>query len=171
APGGARVPSFPRSLSLFGWLALGAGPAEIRAAFFDIGPFARGAPDPRPPERYSEILSSLSDFYPPPARAVLLRFAKPPETPLLASARALPDVQTYLAFARFPFVTMDPVPGGGASVALEDLRFLPSFSGPWERDPKGGLRRQPFVYRVKLDSAGRPLERTWVVGPRFSVQR
>ena len=123
------------------------------------------------PEHLSEILSSLSDFYPPPERAVLLRFVKPPETPLLAAAWALPDVQTYLAFARFPFATLDPSPDGGASVTLEDLRFLPWFSGPWQRDPKQGLRRQPFLYRVKLDPSGRPLDRSFVASPRFGRRR
>jgi inner membrane protein len=170
-PVGARVAVLPQFLSPFRWLGLTDRPSEIHAAFFDIGPFARGVPDPQPPESFSQILSSLSDFYPPPSRAVLLRFNKPPETPLIAAARGLPDVQTYLAFARFPFLTVDPAADGGISVTLEDLRFLPWFSGPWQRDPKGGLRRQPFLYRVKLDAAGRPLERYFVASPRFGGKR
>lgn len=170
-PPGAKTAVLPQFLSPFRWLGLTDRPGEIHAAFFDTGPFARGVPDPRPPERYSEILSSLSDFYPPPERAVLLRFVKPEESPLLAAARGLPDVQTYLAFARFPFLTVDPSPDGGASVTFEDLRFLPWFSGPWQRDPKGGLRRQPFLYRVRLDAAGRPLERSFVGSPRFGRRR
>ena len=128
-------------------------------------------PNPRSPETYSQILSSLSDFYPPPERAVLLRFVKPPETALLAVARALPDVQTYLAFARFPLATVDPISGGGAAVTWEDLRFLPWFSGPWQRDPGGGLRRQPFLYQVRLDAAGRLLGASFVVSPRFARRR
>jgi hypothetical protein len=140
---------------------------EVHAAFFDIGPFARGVADPRPPESYSEILSSLSDFYPPPQRAVVLRFRKPGESRLLEAARALPDVQTYLAFARFPLATVDPQPDGSAAVTWEDLRFLPWFSGPWQSDRKNGLRRQPFLYRVRLDAAGRVIDRTFVHSPRF----
>src|SRR6266545_491994 len=118
-------------------------------------------------EGFSEILSSLSDFYPPPQRAVILQFAKPAESRLLAAARALPDVRTYLAFARFPLATVDPQPDGSAAITWEDLRFLPWFSGPWQRDQKTGLRRQPFLYRVRLDAAGRVLDRTFVATSRF----
>jgi hypothetical protein len=98
---------------------------------------------------------------------MLLRFTKPAESSLLAAARALPDVQTYLAFARFPFLTVVPEKDGVSAITLEDLRFLPWFSGPWQRDPKGGLRRQPFVYRLRLDASGRVLDRSFVVSPRF----
>ncbi len=164
---GARIAVLPQFLSPFRWLGLSDRDGEIHAAFFDIGPFARGVPNPRPPEHFSEILRSLSDFYPPPSRAVLLQFRKPPDSRLLAAARALPDVKTYLAFARFPLATVDPEPDGGAAITWEDLRFLPWFSGPWQTDRKAGLRRQPFVYRLRLDAAGRPIERGFVVSPRF----
>ncbi len=164
---GARVAVLPQFLSPFRWLGLSDRPGEIHAAFFDIGPFARGVPDPRPPERFSEILSSLSDFYPPPQRAVILRFVKPAESGLLAAARDLPDVRTYLAFARFPLATVDPRPDGSAAITWEDLRFLPWFSGPWERDKEAGVRRQPFLYRVRLDASGRVLDRAFVSSPRF----
>jgi inner membrane protein len=164
---GARIAVLPQFLSPFRWLGLSDREGEIHVAFFDIGPFARGVPNPRPPERPSEILRSLSDFYPPPSRAVLLQFRKPPESRLLVAARALPDVQTYLAFARFPLATVDPEPDGGAAITWEDLRFLPWFSGPWQTDRKTGLRREPFVYRLRLDAAGRPIERGFVVSPRF----
>jgi inner membrane protein len=166
-PEGARVAVLPQFLSPFRWLGLTDRAGEIHAAFFDIGPFARGVADPKPPERWTEILRSLSDYYPPPERAMLLRFAKPAESSLLAAARALPDVQTYLAFARFPFLTVAPEKDGVTAITLEDLRFLPWFSGPWQRDPKGGLRRQPFVYRLRLDASGRVLDRSFVVSPRF----
>jgi inner membrane protein len=169
--GASRVAVLPQFLSPFRWLGLSDRPREIHAAFFDIGPFARGAPNPRPPERLSEIFASLSDFYPPPERAVLLRFAKPAEGRFLEAARSLPDVQTYLAFARFPFATVAPTPDGGADVTWEDLRFLPWFSGPWQRDRKTGFRRQPFLYRVRLDSAGLPLDRSFVASPRFGGGR
>ena len=165
---GVRIAVLPQFLSPFRWLGLSDRDGEVHAAFFDIGPFARGTPNPRPPEHFSEILRSLSDFYPPPARAVILPFRKPPESRLLAAARALPDVKTYLAFARFPLATVDAEPDGGAAITWEDLRFLPWFSGPWQTDRKTGLRREPFVYRLRLDAAGRPVERGFVVSPRFA---
>src|SRR5262249_18498630 len=125
--------------------------------------------NPRAPETFSlrEILSSLPDFYPPPEKAVILRFVKPEETRLLAAARALPDVQAYLAFARFPYASVDPGPDGGAVITWEDLPFLPWFAGPWQTDRKLGLRREPFLYRVRLEAAGRPLDRSFVSSPRF----
>jgi inner membrane protein len=169
--GGARIAVLPQFLSPFRWLGLSDRAGEVHAAFFDIGPFARGGPNPRPPERFSEFFSSLSDFYPPPARAVVLKFTKPAETAALASTRALPDVQTYLAFARFPLASVEPLPGGGSSITWEDLRFLPWFSGPWQTDRKTGMRREPFVYRVRLDSAGRPIDRAFIVSRRFGRDR
>jgi inner membrane protein len=168
---GARVAVLPQFLSPFRWLGLSDHGGEVHAAFFDIGPFARGAANPRPPERFSELFSSLSDFYPPPPRAVILRFAKPAETAALAAARALPDVQTYLAFARFPLASVSPLPRGGSSITWEDLRFLPWFSGPWQTDRKTGIRREPFVYRVRLDGAGRPIDRAFVGSSRFGRDR
>jgi inner membrane protein len=168
---GARVAVLPQFLSPFRWLGLSDHGGEVHVAFFDVGPFARGAPNPRPPEHFSELFSSLSDFYPPPERAVILKFVAPAETAALAAARALPDVQTYLAFARFPLASVDPLPDGGATITWEDLRFLPWFSGPWQADRKTGLRREPFVYRVRLDGAGRAVERAFIVGPRFGRGR
>ncbi len=160
-PPGARTAVLPQFLSPFRWLGLTERADEVHLAFFDVGPFARGVPNPRPPERFSEILRGLSDFYPPPGRATVRRLARPRPTPLLAAARALPDVATYLAFARFPFETVAAQPDGGVAITWEDLRFLPWFAGPWGAG-RGGLRRQPFVYRVRLDAAGRPVERAFV---------
>ncbi|HKD10735.1 MAG TPA: metal-dependent hydrolase [Thermoanaerobaculia bacterium] len=165
-PAGSTVAALPQFLSPFRWLGLSERPGEAHAAFFDIGPFARGAADPKPPARLSELLQSLSDFYPPPARARVLVFPQAPETPLLLASRELPDVRIYLAFARFPLATLLPQADGGAAVTWEDLRFLPWFAGPWESDHRGGFRREPFVYRVRLDAAGRPLERAFVIGTR-----
>ena len=165
-PAGSTVAALPQFLSPFRWLGLSERPGEAHAAFFDIGPFARGAADPKPPVRLSELLQSLSDFYPPPARARVLVFPQAPETPLLLASRELPDVRIYLAFARFPLATLLPQADGGAAVTWEDLRFLPWFAGPWESDHRGGFRREPFVYRVRLDAAGHALERSFVVGTR-----
>jgi hypothetical protein len=139
---------------------------EIHVAFFDIGPFARGVDDPQPPKRWRDVLKSLADFYPPPARARIQRYAKPPSTKLLDAARRIPDWQVYLDFARFPLETVYPEPDGGATVILQDLRFLPFFSGPWEPDQVQGIRRQPFVFRVRLDPALRAVELGFVRGGR-----
>ena len=75
-------------------------------------------------------------------------------------------MQTYLAFARFPLATVTPFPDGTTAITFEDMRFLPFFTGPWARTKSGGLQRVAFVYRVRLDGAGRPLERGFVVGGR-----
>ncbi len=165
-PAGSTVAALPQFLSPFRWLGLSERPGQVHAAFFDVGPFARGAADPKPPAKLSQVLQSLSDFYPPPERARTLVFPQPPETRLLSASRGLPDVQIYLAFARFPLATLLPEADGGAAVTWEDLRFLPWFAGPWQSDRHGGLRREPFVYRVRLDAAGRPLERAFIVGAR-----
>ncbi|MGH9317957.1 MAG: metal-dependent hydrolase, partial [Thermoanaerobaculia bacterium] len=165
-PDGARVAALPQFLSPFRWLGLSERDGDVHLAFFDIGPFAQGVENPRPPTRFSEIFASLSDFYPPPERARIRRFRKPPQTAQLAAARALPDVQIYLAFARFPLETVEPTADGGAAITWEDLRFLPWFAGPWGSDG-GRLRREPFVYRVRLNAAGQPIERAFVRSSRL----
>ena len=163
APAGSKVAAMPQFLSPFRWLGLTDRGDAIDVAFFDLGPFAKGVADPQPPQRWSEVLRSLSDFYPPPARARVRRYEKPPPSPALAAARELPDWKVYLAFARFPLETVDPEPNGEISVYVQDLRFLPWFAGPWERDTdQGGFRRQPFVYRVRFDPSLRVLERGFV---------
>ncbi len=162
-PAGAKAAVMPQFLSPFRWLGLADRGDAIDVAFFDIGPFARGVADPQPPKRWSEVLRSLSDFYPPPERATVRRYEKPPPSPALAAARGLPDWEIYLAFARFPLETVEPEPNGDTSVYVQDLRFLPWFAGPWERDTdEGGFRRQPFVYRVRLDPSLRVVERGFV---------
>jgi len=155
---GVRVAVLPQFLSPFRWLGLAEHPDSIHVAFFDIGPFARGAAEPRPPERFSEVLRSLSDFYPPPERMRVRRYAQPPPSSALEAARALPDVDAYLRFARFPLAKLMAEPDGGTLIVWEDLRFLPWFAGPWEIDRNLVLRRRPFLYRVRLDAAGRTLE-------------
>ena len=164
-PAGARVAVLPQFLSPFRWLGLWEDTREVHVAFFDIGPFARGVPDPKPPKRWGEILQSASDYYPPPERARIQRFEKSPASPALEAARALPDWSIYLAFARFPLETVYP-DGAGSAVIVQDLRFLPWFSGPFEPDKAEGLRRPPFVYRVRFDAALRAIERGFVRGGR-----
>jgi inner membrane protein len=167
APAGSRVGALPQFLSPFRWLGLTDRGDAIDVAFFDIGPFAQGVDDPRPPRRWSEVWASLRDFYPPPGRARVRRYPKPPASPALAAARALPEWNVYLAFARFPLETVEPEPDGTVAVIVQDLRFLPWFTGPWERDTdQGGFRRQPFVYRVRLDAQLRVLERGFVSAGR-----
>jgi inner membrane protein len=157
-PAGARVAALPQFLSPFRWLGLTDRPEAVHVGFFDIGPFATGAANPQPPRRWSEVLKSLSDFYPPPERLVIRRFPQPPPSPALETARARSDVEAYLQFARFPRATVRAAPGGETVIVWEDLRFLPWFAGPWEMDARGTLRRRPFLYRVRLDAAGRTLE-------------
>jgi inner membrane protein len=166
-PEGVRVAVLPQFLSPFRWLGLAEHPDSVHVGFFDIGPFAHGAADPRPPMRLSEVLRSLSDFYPPPQRMTIRRFPQPPPSAALEVARALPDVEAYLQFARFPRATIQPEPDGGTVVVWEDLRFLPWFAGPWEMDGRGALRRKPFLYRVRLDPAGRALESSVVSSFHF----
>jgi inner membrane protein len=157
-PGGARVAALPQFLSPFRWLGLSDHQGSVHVGFFDIGPFARGVANPRPPESLSQVLGSLSDFYPPPERLAIRGFPQPAPSEWLETARALPDVEGYLQFARFPRATIRPAPDGGTVIVWEDLRFLPWFTGPWEMDGKGVLRRRPFLYRVRLDRGGRVLE-------------
>ena len=161
-PANARVSALPQFLSPFRWMGLSETGEEIHLAFFDIGPFARGVENPQPPTRWKDVLQSLSDFYPPPGRARIQRYEKPPASRLLEAARRLPDWQVYMDFARFPLETVYPEAGGGATIILQDLRFLPFFTGPWEPDQVQGLRRQPFVFRVRLDPALNPVERGFV---------
>ncbi|MET0619678.1 MAG: metal-dependent hydrolase [Thermoanaerobaculia bacterium] len=165
-PANARVSALPQFLSPFRWMGLSETDDEIHLAFFDIGPFARGVENPQAPTRWRDVLQSLSDFYPPPGRARIQRYEKPPASRLLEAARRLPDWQVYMDFARFPLETVYPEGGGGATIILQDLRFLPFFSGPWEPDQVQGIRRQPFVFRVRLDPALNAVELGFVRGGR-----
>jgi inner membrane protein len=161
-PDSARVAVLPQFLSPLRWLGLSEREDSVHAAFFDIGPFAAGVADPKPPEKWSEILASLRDSYPPPERVRIRSFPRPAESAALEAARALPDIRIYLAFARFPLETVRPAQGGGTEVVVQDLRFLPWFTGPWERGGQNGLRRQPFVYRVLFDPSLRAIDRGFV---------
>jgi inner membrane protein len=163
-PPGAKAIVLPQFLSPFRWLGLSERENEIHVAFFDIGPFAKGHPTPRPPTRLSEVFSSLSDYYPPPGRASIERYAKPPPSPAISEALKVPEVRAYLDFARFPLATVTAGPDATTTVSFQDLRFLPWFTGPWERQRGFRYRRQPFVYRVRLDRVGRPIERGFVGG-------
>ena len=86
-PANARVSALPQFLSPFRWMGLSETDDEIHVAFFDIGPFASGVENPQPPTRWKDVLQSLSDFYPPPGRARIQRYEKPPASRLLEAAR------------------------------------------------------------------------------------
>ncbi len=165
-PPSAKVSVLPQFLSPFRWLGLSERENSVDVAFFDVGPFASGRDDPKPPERWTEILASLRNFYPPPERARIRRFERPPDSPALQAAHALTDFEVYLAFARFPLETVSASGDGGTEVVVQDLRFLPWFTGPWQRGGEQGLRREPFVYRVRFDAALRVLERGFVPSGR-----
>ncbi|MEO8430750.1 MAG: metal-dependent hydrolase [Acidobacteriota bacterium] len=165
-PDGTPTAVLPQLLSPFRWLGLSDHGGSLHASFFDVGPFARTVPVPRVPEDLGQALRLLPSFYPPPARARLRTFDKPADSPAFAAARALPDVRSYLAFARFPLATVRSLPDGSTTVTFEDLRFLPFFTGPWARSRQGGYTRVAFVYRVRLDPLGRPLERGFIVSGR-----
>jgi hypothetical protein len=161
-PPGARMSALPQFLSPFRWLGLSDHGNALHYAFFDIGPFARGSGDVHPPQRWSEILQSLSDSYPPPKDAKIVVYPAAEPSKFLSAARELPDWKIYLAFARFPMETVYPSKDGGADVIVQDLRFLPWFTGPWERGGKEGLRRQPFVYRARFDAGLNLVDRGFV---------
>jgi membrane-bound metal-dependent hydrolase YbcI (DUF457 family) len=75
-------------------------------------------------------------------------FPSSPQDPALADAFALPDVQTYLWFARFP-VTKERRIGGNTLVEISDIRFklrsqgtVPSFAYRVTFDPTGKVIKQ-----------------------------
>jgi inner membrane protein len=163
-PAGRRVAVVPQFLSPFRWLGLSEHEGELHAAFFDIGPFARGLPNPKPPDRILDVLKVLPDFYPPPGHLVTRRFPSAPDSPVREEARSLPSVRIYREFARFPLETVTRQADGSSVYSIQDLRFLPFFAGPWGRDETGRLGRQPFVYRMQFDAEGRVLEQGFVRG-------
>jgi hypothetical protein len=74
---------------------------------------------------------------------------------LLASARKLPDAQTYLWFARFPIYSFRRVNGADA-IEIKDLRFMFRVRG----------RTPGFTYRVTFDAAGNVIQHGMVRNPR-----
>jgi membrane-bound metal-dependent hydrolase YbcI (DUF457 family) len=96
------------------------------------------------------------------AQAVPFAFlADSPPSPVLTRALALPEVQTYLWFARFPVIRTRVENGVGIAEFL-DVRFsMRRNQGP-----------PPFTFRVLMDSQGRLLEDDWVVGgTNFHLRR
>jgi membrane-bound metal-dependent hydrolase YbcI (DUF457 family) len=74
-----------------------------------------------------------------------------PPNPSIDAAKRLPEVQTFLWFARFP-VTRFHKEGSDAVVEFLDLRFAQV-----RRD-----RPAAFTYRVRFDAAGNVLSQGWV---------
>ena len=85
APVSGRMAVLPQFLSPFRWLGLSEHEGEIRYAFFDVGPFATGGGEPRTPQKWSEVLPSLWEGYPPPSRAKTEISEPPKASPIRAS--------------------------------------------------------------------------------------
>ena len=162
-PAGATVAVLPQFLSPFRWLGLSESgrtkstwrsstsgrsravwPTRSRRRSGRRSSRACGTPIRRPAREDPELRAA-------PRLAGSRGGARPPGDRRLPGLRALParDGATRL-------------PDGGAEVVVQDLRFLPWFTGPWERGGEDGLRRQPFVYRVRFDAALRAIERGFV---------
>jgi membrane-bound metal-dependent hydrolase YbcI (DUF457 family) len=92
---------------------------------------------------------SLRDSRPAP----FLYFPDSPPSPVMRQALALPEVGTYLWFARFPVIRTSRE-GALNDVDFLDLRFS------MRRNPE----KTPFTYRVVLDDEGDLVEADWVVG-------
>jgi membrane-bound metal-dependent hydrolase YbcI (DUF457 family) len=101
----------------------------------------------RTPTGVYQAWFSLVDREPPAFRF----FADSPANSFIAEARALPSVQRYLWFARFPLVTYRQEDGHNV-VDFTDLRFF----------ARRGQQRLGFTFRVTMDGQGRVLKEGWV---------
>ncbi len=106
----------------------------------------------RTPRGVYEIRMNLSDRFPPGPQDPIVYSYYPdaPPNEFLAVARRLPNVQTYLRFARFP-VYRSRKDGGNTVVEFTDLRFFRSRRRP-----------APFTYQVVFDAEENVLEQGWV---------
>jgi hypothetical protein len=77
---------------------------------------------------------------------VIERYINSEPPPALAELQTLPKLQTYLWFARFPWMTTRET-ADGTVVEYRDLQFL-------RPAPRGD---PPFTFRLKLDRAGKLL--------------
>jgi len=101
----------------------------------------------RTPDGVYQAWFSLLDDGPPPFRF----FADSPANPHIAAARALPSVQRYLWFARFPRITYHQE-NGHEVVDFTDLRFF----------ARRGQTALGFTFRVTMDAEGRVLKQGWL---------
>lgn len=92
---------------------------------------------------------SLGDPRPP----VFAFLADSPPSAILSQALALPDVRTYLWFARFPVIRTSTENGDGV-VEFLDIRF--AMRHRTEQEP-------PFTFRVVMDPQGHLLSEDWAV--------
>jgi len=100
---------------------------------------------------------SLADAQP----AAFTYLADSSPSPVLTHALALPEVKTYLWFARFP-VIRTRVENGVEVAEFIDVRFV----------MRHDRSVPPFTFRVLMDAQGKLLEDDWVVGAtRFHLRR
>jgi membrane-bound metal-dependent hydrolase YbcI (DUF457 family) len=127
-----RLGALPLPPSLLNWNGLIRSPNGVYEARFDVR-------DPGPPE---------------------FRFAAdPPLNRYVEAARELPNVKTYLWFARFPTIQYSRN-DDWEIVDFRDLRFL----GPRPR------RATPFTFRVILNPEGKLIDEGWM-GESFILPR
>jgi hypothetical protein len=99
---------------------------------------------------YEERLNLWEHFLLKPGDPI--QYVYYPDSPgdeMLTAARHLPEVQTYLWFARFP-VFRARKDGANTVVEFADLRFF---------QRRG---RSSFTYRVTLDANGKVIQQGWV---------
>ena len=101
----------------------------------------------RTPNGVYQAWFSLLDSKPPAFRL----FADSPANPHTKAARALPSVQRYLWFARFPLITYRQENGHNV-VDFTDLRFF----------ARRGQTALGFTFRVTMDSEGHVLKQGWL---------
>ena len=96
---GAKVAVVPQLLSPFRWLGLAEHDSEVHAAFFDIGPFAKGIRQSSAASGWLiDVPRVLPDFYPPPERVRACRCSRGLRSPPpAAAARALEEVRICYA--------------------------------------------------------------------------
>ena len=101
----------------------------------------------RTPDGVYQAWFSLLDGKPPAFRF----FADSPANPHIEAARALPSVQRYLWFARFPLITYRQEDGRYV-VDFTDLRFF----------ARRGQTALGFTFRVTMDGEGHVLKQGWL---------
>ena len=112
-----RIAAMPYPPSVFGWVGLIKSPTGVYRGMIDLA--APASPS------YAFFPDSVSDNY-------------------VQQAEAIPDVQTFLWFARFPWVSYRRE-DNRSIVEFQDIQFYaPRRSG-----------RLPFTFRVSFDGQGR----------------
>ncbi len=127
---------------------------------------ARRRRTPQPPARSRRSSGACSDFYPPPDARVgsPVRAARRGRR-LLAAARALPDVRSISPSRAFRSRRSTRSPTAAPPSRGRTCASFRGSPGPWRSDAAERPSARPFVYRVRLDAAGRPLDRAFVPSP------